>query len=56
MYTRWGGGGGGGGYMSVLVNVSKFGHWVCGESWYATKDLQPTAPVLKAGYSVSYYY
>ena len=24
--------------------------WVCGESWLATKDLQPTAPVLKAGH------
>ena len=23
---------------------------MCGESWLATKDLQPTAPVLKAGH------
>ena len=40
--------------VSVFVNVSEFGHWVCGESWHATKDLQPTAPVLKAGHPVSY--
>ena len=25
--------------VSVFVNVSEFGHWVCGESWHATKDL-----------------
>ena len=23
---------------------------MCGENWLATKDLQPTAPVLKAGH------
>ena len=40
--------------VSVFVHVSEFGHWVCGESWHATKDLQPTAPVLKAGHPVSY--
>ena len=27
---------------------------MCGESWLATKDLQPTTPVLKAGHPVSY--
>ena len=26
---------------------------MCGESWLAIKDLQPTAPVLKAGHLVS---
>ena len=26
---------------------------MCGESWHATKDLQPTVPVLKAGHPVS---
>ena len=26
---------------------------MCGESWLAIKDLQPTIPVLKAGHSVS---
>ena len=26
---------------------------MCGESWHAIKDLQPTAPVLKAGHPVS---
>ena len=26
---------------------------MCGESWHATKDLQPTFPVLKAGHPVS---
>ena len=25
--------------VSVLVNGNEFGHWVCGESWHATKDL-----------------
>ena len=25
--------------VSVFVNVNEFGHWVCGESWHATKDL-----------------
>ena len=40
--------------VSVFVNVSEFGHWLCGESWHATKDLQPTAPVLKPGHPVSY--
>ena len=40
--------------VSVFVHVSEFGHWVCGESWHATKDLQPTAPVPKAGHPVSY--
>ena len=38
----------------MFVNVSEFGHWVCGESWHATEYLQPTAPVLKAGHPVSY--
>ena len=37
--------------VSVFVNVSKFRHWACRESWHATKDL---APVRKAGHSVSY--
>ena len=27
---------------------------MCGESWLAIKDLQPTAPVLKAGIQVSW--
>ena len=40
--------------LSVFVNVSEFGHWVCGESWHATKDLQPTTLVHKAGHPVSY--
>ena len=40
--------------VSVFVKVSEFGHWVCGESWHATIDLQPTAPVLTAGNPVSY--
>ena len=40
--------------VSVFVNVNEFGHRVCGESWHATKALQPTAPVLKAGHPVSY--
>ena len=31
-------------YMWVWDNT-----WVCGESWLATKDLQPTVPVLKDG-------
>ena len=35
------------------VYFSGFGHWVCGESGLAIKDLQPTAPVLKAGHPVS---
>ena len=25
--------------VSVFVNVNESGHWVCGESWHATKDL-----------------
>ena len=37
-------------YVSGLF---EFGHWVCGESWLAIKDLQPTAPVLKAGHPMS---
>ena len=28
--------------MSVFTNVCEFGHRVCGESWLAIKDLQPT--------------
>ena len=35
------------------VMIREFGHWTCGESWLAIKDLQPTAPVLKAGHPVS---
>ena len=27
-------------------------HVLCGESWLAIKDLQPTVPVLKAGHPV----
>ena len=37
--------------VPAFVNVSEFGHWVCR---HATKDLQPTAPVLKAGHPMSY--
>ena len=25
--------------VCVFVNVNEFGHWVCRESWHATKDL-----------------
>ena len=30
---------------SLRGSLCEFGHWVCGESWLAIKDLQPTAPV-----------
>ena len=36
-----------------FVVLCESGHWVCGESWPVIKDLQPTAPVLKAGHLVS---
>ena len=36
-----------------FVMLCEFGHWVCGDIWLAIKDLQPTAPVLKAGHLVS---
>ena len=35
-------------FMSVYMSVQD-STWVCGESWLAATDLQPTAPVLKAG-------
>ena len=25
-------------YISLWLSVVRFGHWVCGESWYAIKD------------------
>ena len=39
--------------LFMLVFLSEFGDWVCGEGWLAIKDLQPTFPVLKAGHPVS---
>ena len=42
-----------GGLCHHFVMLCEFEYWVCGESWHAIKDLQPTAPVLKAGHLVS---
>ena len=29
---------------SVNASIGNVEHWMCGESWLATKDLQPTIP------------
>ena len=38
----------------VNASIGNVEHWMCGESWLAIKDLQPTIPSSKAGHLVCF--
>ena len=38
----------------VNASIGNVEHWMCGESWLAIKDLQPTIPSSQAGHPVCF--